>query len=208
MIRTVIFDIGNVLVKFDWKSYVYGTFDEQTANILADAIWKSGYWVEFDRGVFSDAEIVALMEQAAPGYEKEIHTVLEHSGEFLEKYAYTDEWIEALKKSGYRVLYLSNYGESLMERRPDVLDFLSLMDGGLFSCHAKLIKPDPQIYAMLCQNFALNPKECLFLDDNEENVEAARDFGLHAICFHGYEKSYDSVMKYLEEHRKELKKLL
>ena len=37
MIRTVIFDIGNVLVNFDWKSYVYRTFDEQTANILADA---------------------------------------------------------------------------------------------------------------------------------------------------------------------------
>lgn len=201
MIRTVIFDIGNVLVNFDWKSYVYRTFDEQTANILADAIWNSGYWVEFDRGVLSDAEIVALMEQAAPGYENEIHMVLEHSGEFLEKYAYTNEWIEALKNAGYRVLYLSNYGESLMERRPDVLDFLSMMDGGLFSCHAKFIKPDPEIYAMLCQNYALNPEECLFLDDSEANVKAAKNFGLHAIRFDGYEKSYDRVMNYLEEHR-------
>ena len=202
MIRTVIFDIGNVLVNFDWKSYVYRTFDEQTANILADAIWNSGYWVEFDRGVLSDAEIVTLMEQAAPGYENEIHTVLEHSGEFLEKYAYTNEWIEALKNAGYRVLYLSNYGESLMERRPDVLDFLSMMDGGLFSCYAKLIKPDPEIYAMICQNYGLNPEECLFLDDSEANVKAAKNFGLHAICFNGYEKSYDRVMNYLEEHRK------
>ena len=88
-----------------------------------------------------------------------------------------------------------------MERRPDVLDFLSMMDGGLFSCHAKLIKPDPEIYAMLCQNYALNPKECLFVDDSEANVKAAKNFGLHAIRFDGYEKSFDSVMNYLEEHR-------
>ena len=39
----------------------------------------------------------------------------------------------------------------------------------------------------------------LFIDDNAANIEAAKRFGLHAIRFEGYEKSYGEVMRYLRE---------
>lgn len=199
MIRTVIFDIGNVLVKFDWKTYVYGVFDKKTADVLAEAIWKSGHWEEFDRGVLNDAEIIKRMENAAPEYKNEIHMVMEHVGEFLAQYDYTKSWIRELKENGYNVLYLSNYGEFQMERNPQVLDFVPLMDGGVFSCHVKLIKPDPAIYAIMCEKYNLNPRECLFIDDNAANIAAAKEFGLHAVLFEGYEKSYVMIMDCLEK---------
>ena len=90
-------------------------------------------------------------------------------------------------------------GKVLMELNPEVLDFLPYMDGGLFSCHAKLIKPDPAIYQRLCEKCDLIPEEALFIDDNAANIEAAKRFGLHAIRFEGYEKSYGEVMRYLRE---------
>ena len=42
MIKTVIFDIGNVLMEFSWWPYVRSLFDEDTARVITDAFWKTG----------------------------------------------------------------------------------------------------------------------------------------------------------------------
>ena len=200
MIKTVIFDIGNVLVKFDWRSYAESLFDKETARIVTEALWKDGYWEEFDRGVLPFEEIVGLMENAAPEYKTEIRTALATAGKSLHQYAYAIPWIRELKTQGYQVLFLSNYSEFLMEQNPEALNFLPHMDGGLFSCHAKVIKPNREIYAMLCEKYALDPAEAIFIDDNAANIEAAKQFGLHAVRFEGYEKNYGEIMKYLAEY--------
>ena len=202
MIKTVIFDIGNVLMEFSWWPYVRSLFDEDTARVITDAFWKTGYWEEFDRGVLSYEEIVKLMEEAAPEYVKEIHLTLERVGECMRKHDYAIPWIKQLKEMGYQVVFLSNYSEFLMKLKPEVLDFLPYMDGGVFSCHVKLIKPDPAIYQVLCDKCNLVPEESLFVDDNAANIESAKNFGLHAIRFEGYEKSYGEVMEYLAERNK------
>ncbi|MBR6614753.1 MAG: HAD family phosphatase [Lachnospiraceae bacterium] len=202
MIKTVIFDIGNVLMEFSWWPYVRSLFDEDTARVITDAFWKTGYWEEFDRGVLSYEEIVKLMEEAAPEYVKEIHLTLERVGECMRKHDYAIPWIKQLKEMGYQVVFLSNYSEFLMKLKPEVLDFLPYMDGGVFSCHVKLIKPDPAIYQVLCDKCNLVPEESLFVDDNAANIESAKKFGLHAIRFEGYEKSYGEVMEYLAERNK------
>ncbi len=202
MIKTVIFDIGNVLMEFSWWPYVRSLFDEEMAKIVTEAIWKHGYWEEFDRGVLSDDEIVKLMEEAAPEYVEEIHLTLERVGECMNKHDYAIPWIKQLKEMGYQVVFLSNYSEFLMKLKPEVLDFLPYTDGGVFSCHVKLIKPDPAIYQALCEKCNLIPEESLFVDDNAANIESAKKFGLHAIRFEGYEKSYGEVMEYLAERNK------
>jgi 2-haloacid dehalogenase len=49
------------------------------------------------------------------------------------------------------------------------------------------IKPDPQIYRILLDRLAQPAHECLFIDDSEKNVVAARQMGIHAIHFHSPE---------------------
>ncbi len=200
MINTVIFDIGNVLVKFDWKPYIYSTFEKATADRLADVIWKSGYWEQFDLGVLSDDEVMKLIEDAAPEYKNEIHTAIANAGEYLEQFSYANTWVQQLKASGYRVLFLSNYSQFLMDLKPEVLDFIPQMDGGIFSCHVKLMKPDLRIYERLFEQYGLNPQECLFIDDNRANIDAADKLGVHTVWFRGYEKSYEEVMELLRNH--------
>ena len=51
------------------------------------------------------------------------------------------------------------------------------------------------IYERLCQKYSLLPEECLFADDRMENVEAARKFGMQAICF-------EDAVQYEQELRK------
>ena len=60
--------------------------------------------------------------------------------------------IQSLKAKGYGVYYLSNYFEYLMHTAPWALDFIRYTDGGIFSCHVKITKPDKRIYELLCRS--------------------------------------------------------
>ena len=69
-----------------------------------------------------------------------------------------------------------------------LLDFLSEMDGGIFSYLVGAIKPEPEIYQILIDKYRLVPEECIFIDDREANLAAARKLGFQTILFDGYEQ--------------------
>ena len=89
-----------------------------------------------------------------------------------------------------------------MNANREVLDFLPVMDGGIFSCYVKMAKPDHAIYRCLCEKYHLHPAECLFTDDLPENIQAAKECGFHAILFEGYDKTYPAAMRMLRQDRK------
>lgn len=190
MINTVIFDIGRVLVEWDWKGYLLGFgFQEQKTEILAKAIFQNENWRETDRGAWSDEEILQSFIKEAPQYEADIRKIWDGMEKCIWKCKYTDEWIEELKKRGYKVYYLSNYGKTLREKTKAALSFTKNCDGGIFSYEIQKIKPDPAIYKALLERYSLVPEQCVFLDDMPENVEAARQCGLHGILFTSYEEA-------------------
>ena len=198
MIRTIIFDIGNVLADFDWNRYTRTLFtDEEVIKRLEDAIFTSGLWPEFDRGVMEDEEIIAQMVEKDPKLEKEIRLALQSSGGSIRKLDYAIPWIQSLKKQGFQILFLSNYSYRLRKANPQALDFLSEMDGGVFSYEVKLLKPDPAIYRCICDKYGLVPEEAVFLDDNEDNILSAAQFGLQAIRFLNYEDAVEKLEQIL-----------
>ena len=68
-------------------------------------------------------------------------------------------------------------------------------DGGVFSCYVQLIKPDPEIYRTLLEKYGLQAEECLFIDDREDNVVAARELGMQAIRFENYAQAREELAK-------------
>ena len=199
MIRNVIFDIGRVLIGFEWWDYIRRLFDEETAQKVTDALWRTHHWWELDRAVLSGEEILELFYSAGPDVKEEIKEAFDRIGECMSRCEYSIPWIEGLKERGYRVYYLSNYSEHLMHANPDVLDFLPHMDGGVFSCYVQLIKPDPQIYRTLMDKYDLQAGECVFIDDREDNVIAARELGMQAIWFENYAQAKEELEQLLEE---------
>lgn len=190
MINTIIFDIGRVLVEWDWKSYLQEMgFSEEKTEKLAKAIFQNETWKETDRGVWSDEEIIQSFVKEAPEYETDIRNIWEDMGRCVYKCEYTDHWIEELKNRGYRVYYLSNYGKTLREKTKEALNFTQNCHGGIFSYEIQKIKPDAAIYKALVEKYSLNPQECVFLDDTLENVTAAEKCGIHAIWFINYEQA-------------------
>ncbi len=198
MIKNIVFDIGNVLLKFDYHPYVKELLqDDDVIEHVNNAIWMTGYWNDLDRGMNTDF-IFQKMLEAEPEYEDEIRLVFDNVGQCIKKEDYAIPWIKDLKKRGYKVLFLSNYAEHTMNANPLPLDFLTYMDGGVFSCNEGIIKPDRRIYHILLERFGLVPEECVFLDDSKTNVIAAQTVGMNAIHFEGYEKARQELEEMLK----------
>lgn len=189
MIKNIIFDIGDVLMRFTWDEYIHNLFDGNTETIDAvnEAINATGLWIELDRNVIPEEEVFYRMRNHNPKYWKDVVRALENAGGCFNRTDYAIPWIKELKSKGYKIYFLSNYSLFNLRSAPEVVDFLPLTDGGVFSCDVHLLKPDRAIYEEICKKYDLVPSECIFIDDRKENVDAAIEYGMEAIQFKGYE---------------------
>lgn len=183
MITTVVFDIGMVLIGFDWERYMRELFDEETAVRVTRAMFGGSAWKELDRAVLSEEEVLSRFYESEPEYKKEIDEAFERVGECVARRGWVIPFIDSLKERGYRVLYLSNMSEHVLGSNPEAYDFVSRMDGGIWSCRAHLIKPDPGIYRLLLEEYGLAAEECVFIDDTPANIRAAKRLGMKGIVY-------------------------
>lgn len=201
MIKNVIFDIGGVLVGLDWKGYIrkFG-FSPEKESAITKALIGGPVWKELDRGVLTMEELLERFMALSPEeYRDDVREVFLKSGAFILKRAYAKQWILTLKEYGYRTYYLSNYSAWMIGESKKALDFLPLLDGGVFSCEVKQIKPDEDIYQSLLARYPdIVPEESVFLDDTLENIETARRLGFHTIHFRSQEQAETELSQLLD----------
>jgi epoxide hydrolase-like predicted phosphatase len=92
------------------------------------------------------------------------------------------EFIATLRPH-YRIALLSNSFLGAREREQERYHFQEMTDLIIYSHEVGLAKPDPRIYQLTCVRLGLPPHETIFLDDDEPNIIAAREFGMQAILF-------------------------
>ena len=197
----IVFDIGAVLIDFDWDAFVGGMFEPETAAAVTRAMWHNPDWAEFDKGLLRDEEILQRFIAKEPRYEKEIRHTFSRLADCPHRKAETIPLIERLKAEGHKVYFLSNFFEYLMHAAPDALDFTSHMDGGIFSCFVHEIKPHPAIFDMLCEKYGFKPSEAVFIDDSERNVEGAEACGFRTIHYTGqdFDLLYEEITALTEQ---------
>ena len=198
MIKNIILDVGKVLVAWEPEDAMKKLgFDDKTVKVVADATVNTPVWLETDRGVWSDEQILQAFYEKAPEYKKEINLFWNHLELAITQFSYTKEWISNMKKEGLHVYILSNYGDWTYQRTKDnALDFLLLTDGDIFSYSVRQVKPDVEIYETLLKKYQLTADECVFIDDRMENIEGAEKAGIHGICFETIEQVKEDLKKY------------
>lgn len=190
MIKTVIFDIGNVLTDFAWREmYVEKGLSGETFERVAKATVQGPYWCELDRGVMSFDEVVEKFISLDSEMEDEIRRVLADTHGIVTGRCYAVPWVIELKRRGLKVYVLSNFSEKIWKDCREALEFYEYTDGGIISYKEHLIKPDAKIYSLLLKRYGLNADECVFIDDLKENIEAAKALGIHGIVFETYEQA-------------------
>ncbi len=92
-------------------------------------------------------------------------------------------WVARIQASGMKTAVLSNMGEDVLAYMRKNFRWLDGFHHLTWSCELNLIKPLPAIYLHTLEKLNVQPEEALFLDDRIENVEGARQAGLHALLF-------------------------
>ena len=196
MIRTIIFDIGNVLADFTWEAH-YRRFGYTGARLerLTQATVKNDAWNEYDRGALTEEEVLLRFIDSDPEMEADIRKCLANVEGMVVRNDYAIPWIQELKQKGYQTLYLSNFSEKAARECAKALDFLPYMDGGILSYQEKVIKPMPEIYQLLIDRYQLVPEECVFLDDTQKNLTGAEAFGIHTILFRNQGQAKEELQR-------------
>lgn len=187
----IVFDLGAVLVGWEPVTLVQTLLPPhaptaEAAHALAREVFHHEDWLGFDRGSHSLDDAIGRMALRLCLPADRLNQVLAPIGERLEPIPVTFDLLSRLRErrdggADLRLYYLSNmpspYARSLEQRHA----FFRWFDGGIFSGDVKLIKPDRRIYALLAERHPLEPSQTVFIDDSAANVQAAREFGWHAI---------------------------
>ncbi|MBI9097605.1 MAG: HAD-IA family hydrolase [Spirochaetaceae bacterium] len=137
-------------------------------------------WVELDRGSISREAALQAIYSRNPGKE----TLLKDHSDFMKVLTPIEQntdLLKKLKKRGFNLYYLTNYHSDLFQKTFQKYDFFRFFNGGIVSAAVKLIKPDPAIFSLLMEKYALKADECLYIDDSKKNTEAARKLGIQSI---------------------------
>ena len=198
MIKNVVFDFGQVMIRFD-PLYMTGKYieDEGDVELVAGVVFDRLYWNPLDSGDITDEEVVRLSKERLPArlhpavekiYYNWIYNIPEISG-MRELVLYIKE------KYGIPVYLLSNISE-YFSKSSDKIPALSLFDGCIFSADYKLTKPSREIFELLCNKFNLVPEETLFIDDSEINTQGAEAVGINTYLF---DQNPEKLKEYIDK---------
>ena len=184
MIKNIIFDFGGVLL--DWNpSYLYKSYfnnDEEMEHFLADIC--NGEWnIRQDAGR-PFAEAVKELQAKFPEYAEAIQMYDDDWEKMLKcELPESIDLLKELKFMGYGIYGLTNWSAEKIGYAFANYSFFSLFDGIVVSGVEKVVKPDRKIYEILLERYSLKPGECVFIDDNQDNVDMAKVLGINAIRF-------------------------
>ena len=179
-----VFDVGNVLIRWDPRNlYRKLIADEAEREDFLARICSPEWNLEMDRGrAFAEgvAERVALF----PQHEALIRAFDERWLETLDGTVEESVAIlEELRAAGVKTYAITNFSREKFALTRTRYPFLGDFEGIIVSAHEQLLKPDPRIYALLCERHGLAPADCIFIDDSLANVEGARAFGMQGHHF-------------------------
>jgi putative hydrolase of the HAD superfamily len=183
-IRGLIFDYGGVLWDMRWDVSASLAAEHGLEELaVVETLYGSETWTQLAIGVGDrDAwhrESHARLEALAGGPMPPLH----------QHWRDAQAWIEpnldliGRLRPPYVTAVLSNADRTLRERFVEKGGTLDLFDVFVCSGEVGVAKPDVRIYAMTAERLGLQAAECVFIDDSERNVDAARAAGMAAVHF-------------------------
>lgn len=186
MIKNILFDMGNVLIRFDRKLFLDRLeVSEADKDILLREVFANVEWAQMDRGTKTEETALESMRKRLP---QRLHGAAEtltlRWDEPLVPIEGMYELVEELKEKGYGIYLLSNASYRQHDYWPGIAAS-RFFDGTLISADVHAVKPQPEIYNLCLEKFGLKAEESFFIDDVGANVEGAVNCGLQGAVFFG-----------------------
>ncbi|MFH1397657.1 MAG: HAD family phosphatase [Candidatus Omnitrophota bacterium] len=190
-ILAVIFDLGNVLIDFDYRIGVkrIALVSPKSPQEIINLFFSSTLTNSFEEGKISPDDFF-----------KEVKASLGLKigfSEFLpiwnEIFYMTEENKKTFQLAGnlkdnYKLALLSNVNILHLDYIKKEFPVFAMFDHVLASCELGLIKPDPRIYQKIISVLQCQPAEIFYTDDREELIDTAKRIGLRAFVYKGFEQ--------------------
>lgn len=184
MINNVVFDVGNVIVRWAPVEIIRLTFGEvEHAQQLTKNVFMSDIWLDLNRGLLSENEAKLRYQHALDFTEQDCDRLFYYVKQSLIELYGSVELIKKVKAAGYGVYALTDNVVEIVDFLKTEYDFWPLFNGATVSAELGLLKPQPEIYHALLNSHQLKAEQCVFLDDMPHNVAGAKAIGMHAIQF-------------------------
>lgn len=200
IIKNIIFDVGQVLLEFDWRKFIKGMNigEEKEKKLSNVTLGNIPHWNHHDRGMYDD-EFIKKSLEIEPDIETELTYYMANIGTCAKEFDYAVPLIRELKANGYGVYILSNYGRTPFQYAKNNMKFFDEVDGMIISHEVGLIKPEPEMYELLYRKYNLVAGECVFLDDREDNIEAAIEAGMSGVVFRDVRQALADMQKIINQ---------
>jgi len=189
-INDVLFDLGNVLVRFDW--------DIALRRLTQYLSPKLARLLRSDKQAFNKLfhEPGVALESGRISFDKFHEIMCDRLAIEMEKAEFCRIWCDIFQldddmailgkelSKRYGTWLVSNTSEAhyqwIINKFPQILFFR----GAALSYELGVMKPSEEYYSRLIQKFGIDPFRAVFIDDIQENVDAAINAGIAGIVFH------------------------
>lgn len=183
-IEAVVFDVGRVLVQWEMRALFVKLIDDAEALefFLANVLPESWHF-QHDAG----RPIAEMVAERTAEFPEHAHLIEAYAQRFLETIpgpvAGTHEIVRQLDEAGFPLFAITNFGADFWAMFRPTAPVLDRFRDIVVSGQERLVKPDPAIYRLAAQRFGFPPERMLFIDDNQDNIAAARLEGWRAHHF-------------------------
>lgn len=180
-IKNIIFDIGNVLVRWAPLEIIGLVFPEVNATDFYQRMRP--IWIDLNLGKFTEEmaidKCVASMSLPRDQFKELMHQLTWHQKPLEGSIAL----LQKLQGSGFNLFAITDNVREIMEYHREFSEFPRYFKDIIVSAEIGVLKPDSRIYKNLIDKHQLQPSECVFIDDMMANVEGAIAVGMHAFQF-------------------------
>jgi HAD superfamily hydrolase (TIGR01509 family) len=194
----IIFDLGKVLVDFDYSVAARKVAARSTKQLpdLQHFLGSSSILVRYESGLLTRQQFFEEMRQAT-GFTGSLEEFSADFADIFVPIAPMIELHEELRARGFLTYIFSNTNDLAIEHVRHNFPFFQHFDGYIFSYEVGAMKPQPEIYAAMEQMSGKSGADLVYIDDRLENTEAGRARGWRAILHETPEKTRAALEKLL-----------
>ncbi len=191
-IKTVLFDLGNVLAFIDFNEFWRSLGFLRPEEIAPFADGYKSWTHQYEIGFVSTSEYLAGLQSVfgQPFYTEQLGQAFANI--MREPVIGMIEVVKSVSRT-HRTALVSNTNEIHYKISLEKFDALSILHKHYLSYKLHVMKPMHEFYDAIIKDQKIYPSEILLIDDLESNVEGARLIGMQAIRFEGVKKLNTSL---------------
>ncbi|WP_375327191.1 HAD family hydrolase [Candidatus Tisiphia endosymbiont of Nemotelus uliginosus] len=184
VIKNIVFDIGNVLLKWQPIDITTKTFpNELNPHSLARKIFESSIWLDLNRGKITEKEAIILYYEDLNISIEQLNDLLMEVKRSLTPIDGSIELLNNVYDLGMPLYSITDNVREIVSFLKQKYNFFEKFIDIIVSAELGLLKPSKDIYLYLINKYKLIPEETVFIDDLYQNIEGAKAVGMHGIHF-------------------------